>query len=177
MLYRHGRGGARARDLDALRSEPCWDRRKALAMPRAGSPAVTDVTGHRALQAVAVAARAQQAARARRSQVLALCIEESGDIGASPTSSKRVMTTGDDKHVVRAFQAPGHLGLLESQRARPPESSGVDQVMELADAAGATSAHGAAGPVATQPAAAADGSAPASGYSALDAVGAQRRLT
>ena len=97
-------------------------------MPRAGSnPAMTDA-------AVAIAARAQQAARARRSQVLALCNEESGGIGASSTSVvdaasrtlKRAMSTGDDKHVDRASRAPRHLGLLESLTLTGQQGSGLD---------------------------------------------------
>ena len=91
-------------------------------MPRvSSSPAMTDA-------AVAIAARA------RRSQVLALCNEESGGIGASSTSVadaasrtlKRAMSTGDDQHVDRASRAPRHLGLLESLTLTRQQGSGVD---------------------------------------------------
>ena len=74
------------------------------------------------------------AARARRSQVLALCNEESGGIGASSTSVadaasrtlKRAMSTGDDQHVDRASRAPRHLGLLESLTLTRQQCSVVD---------------------------------------------------
>ena len=79
-----------------------------------------------------------------------------------------------------AGAAPAAEGMAAG--TAPPlkrEVVGDHQAMELAPAPGATPAQGAAGPVATQPAAAATGSAGASGYSAsaLDAVEAQRRLT
>ena len=117
------RGRAVARSvLPSLAAQPELGSSCTRAMPRAGSSlAMTDA-------AVAIAARAQQAARARRSQVLALCNEESGGVGASSTSRtlKRAMSTGDDKHVDRASRAPRHLGLLESLTLTRQQCSVVD---------------------------------------------------